>query len=102
MQGLLKKGNRVWVTKSKNPNRKLKYTLQLIKTGNSKVGINTHLTNKIFFQGLKDNNIKKFDKNIDIKSEVKFGKNTRFDFLITKNNYKAFVEVKKCYFIKKT
>ena len=76
MQGLLKKGNRVWVTKSKNPNRKLKYTLQLIKTGNSKVGINTHLTNKIFFQGLKDNNIKKFDKNIDIKSEVKFGKNT--------------------------
>ncbi len=94
MQGLLKKGNRVWVTKSKNPNRKLKYTLQLIKTGNSKVVINTHLTNKIFFQGLKDNNIKKFDKNIDIKSEVKFGKNTRFDFLITKNNYKAFVEVK--------
>ena len=43
---------------------------------------------------MKDNNIKKFDKNIDIKSEVKFGKNTRFDFLITKNNYKAFVEVK--------
>ena len=43
---------------------------------------------------LKNNLIKEFDKDIIIKPEVKFGDNTRFDFLITKKDYKAFVEVK--------
>ena len=34
-------------------------------------------------------------KNLDsIKKEVKFGQNTRFDFLLTKRNKKTFVEVK--------
>ena len=94
MQGLLEKGNKVWVSKSNNPNRKLKYTLQIIEDNNSKVGVNTHLTNKIVLHALNNNLIKEFDKNIKIKPEVKFGDNTRFDFLITKKNYKAFVEVK--------
>jgi len=94
MKGLLKEGNKVWLNKSNNPDRKLKYTLQIIEENNSKVGVNTHLTNKIVLDALKNNLIKKFDKNITIKPEVKFGDNTRFDFLITKKDYKAFVEVK--------
>ena len=94
MQGLLKEGNKVWISKSNNPNRKLKYTLQIIEDKRSKVGVNTHLTNKIVLDALENNLIKEFDKNIKIKPEVKFGDNTRFDFLITKKNYKAFIEVK--------
>ena len=94
MKGLLTEGNRVWLSKSNNPDRKLKYTLQIIENDNSKVGVNTHLTNKIVLHALNNNLIKEFDKNITIKPEVKFGNSTRFDFLITKNNYKAFVEVK--------
>ena len=94
MQGLLKEGNKVWLSKSNNPNRKLKYTLQIIEDKRSKVGVNTHLTNKIVLDALENNLIKEFDKNIKIKPEVKFGDNTRFDFLITKKNYKAFIEVK--------
>ena len=94
MQGLLRKGNKVWLSESSNPNRKLKYTLQIIEDNGSKVGINTHLTNKIVLSALKDNRIKEVGKNIKIKSEVKFGDNTRFDFLISKKNYKAFIEVK--------
>ena len=94
MKGLLKEGNKVWLSKSNNPDRKLKYTLQIIEDNNSKVGVNTHLTNKIVLDALNNNLIKEFDKNITIKPEVKFGDNTRFDFLITKKNYKAFVEVK--------
>jgi sugar fermentation stimulation protein A len=94
MYGLLKKGNKVWVSKTNNPNRKLKYTLQIIEDNKSKVGVNTHLTNKIVYHALKNNLIKNFDKEIQIKPEVKFGSNTRFDFLITKKNFKAFIEVK--------
>ena len=94
MYGLLKKGNKVWVTKSDNPNRKLKYTLQIIEDKKSKVGVNTHLTNKIVHHALKNNLIKEFDKKIEIKPETKFGTNTRFDFLITQQKFKAFIEVK--------
>ena len=94
MFGLLKKGNRVWLSKSNNPKRKLKYTLQIIEDQKSKVGVNTHLTNKIVLHALKNNLIKEFNKNIEIKPEFKFGENTRFDFLILKKKYKAFIEVK--------
>ena len=94
MFGLLKKNNKVWLSKSNNPKRKLKYTLQIIEDKKSKVGVNTHLTNKIVMHALQNNLIKIFDKNIKIKPEIKFGSNTRFDFLVTKKNYKAFIEVK--------
>tara|TARA_B100001093_G_scaffold45800_1_gene38936 strand:- start:816 stop:1511 length:696 start_codon:yes stop_codon:yes gene_type:complete len=94
MYGLLKKGNKVWLSKSKNPKRKLKYTLQIIQDYKSKVGVNTHLANKIVLHALKNNLIKEFDKKIQINPETKFGLNTRFDFLIIKNNSKMFIEVK--------
>ena len=94
MYNLLKKGNKVWLTKSKNPNRKLKYTLQIIQDKKAKVGVNTHLTNKIVLEALQNNLINEFGKKIEIKPETKFWINTRFDFLITKNNLKTFIEVK--------
>ena len=94
MYGLLKKNNKVWLTKSNNPNRKLKYTLQIILDKKTKVGVNTHLTNKIVLEALQNNLIKEFDKKIEIKPETKFGTNTRFDFLVTKNDLKSFIEVK--------
>ena len=102
MKGLLKEGNKVWLSKSNNPDRKLKYTLQIIEDNNSKVGVNTHLTNKIVLDALKNNLIKEFDKDIAIKPEVKFGDNTRFDFLITKKDYKAFLEVKNVTLMRKS
>ena len=94
MYGLLKRGNKGWVSKSNNPNRKLKYTLEIIEDQKAKVGVNTHSTNKIVHHALKNSLIKELKNFIEIKPETKFGKNTRFDFLIINKDYKAFVEVK--------
>ena len=94
MYGLLKEGNKVWVSKSKNPNRKLKYTLEIIEDKNVKVGINTHSSNKIVHHALKNNLIKELQNLKEIKPETKFGINTRFDFLVIDKDGKAFVEVK--------
>jgi len=94
MMGLLKKGNKVWVTKNDNPKRKLKYTLQIVETASSKVGVNTLITNNIFYEALSDNRLKLFGKDLTIKREQKFGKNTRFDFFVEKNKKKSFIEVK--------
>ena len=94
MMGLLKKDNKVWLTKSDNPKRKLKYTLQIIEDQSSKVGINTHNTNKIVLDGLNNSIIEKFRNLETIKSEVNFGSNTRFDFLISEKKKRSFIEVK--------
>ncbi len=94
MYGLLNKGNKVWISKSNNPNRKLKYTLEIIEDDNAKVGVNTHSSNKIVFHALQNNLIKEFDNILEIKPETKFGKNTRFDFLVKNKKEKIFIEVK--------
>ncbi|MDC3127353.1 DNA/RNA nuclease SfsA [Candidatus Pelagibacter bacterium] len=94
MMGLLKTGNKVWVSKSDDPKRKLKYTLQVIEDRKSKVGINTHLSNKIVFEALKNKSIREFKNIENIKCEVKFGIQTRFDFLIFEKRQKSFIEVK--------
>ena len=94
MMGLLNKNNKIWVTKSLNLKRKLKYTLQIIEDKKSKVGVNTHITNKIVLEALEKNLIKEFNKNIKITNEKVFGSNTRFDFYLEGKNNKSFLEVK--------
>ena len=42
MMGLLKVGNQVWLSKSNNPKRKLKYTLQIIKDQKKLLFINNN------------------------------------------------------------
>ena len=94
MYGLLNSGNKVWVSKSNNPNRKLKYTLEIIEKNRSKIGINTISSNKIVHHALRNNLIKEFKDIKQIKPETKFGTNSRFDFLILNNKDNIFLEVK--------
>jgi len=94
MMGLLDEGNKVWFSKSDDPKRKLKYTLQLIEVNKKKIGINTLLTNKIVHEALNQKKIKKLNKFNNIKSEVKFSENTRFDFFLNNEKEKCFLEVK--------
>ena len=94
MMGLLNKGNKIWFSRSDNLSRKLKYTLEIIEVGKKMIGINTLLTNKIVFEALSQKKIKNFTKFNNIKPEVKFSDKTRFDFLISDNKEKCFLEVK--------
>ena len=94
MMGLLDQNNVVWVSKNNDPKRKLKYTLEIIKTKDNLVGVNTHLANKIVYEGLSNNLINEFMNSDSIKPEVYYNKNTRFDFLVNKNNQNHFIEVK--------
>ena len=94
MMGLLDKENKVWFSRSNDPKRKLKYTLELIEVKNKLTGINTIFANRIVFEALREKKIESLKDFNNIKKEVKFSKNTRFDFLITKNKKKLFLEVK--------
>ena len=94
MLGLLSKGNKIYFSKSDNPKRKLKYTAEIIQVKKSLVGINTHLSNKIVLEALKLQKIICLKKFNNIRTEVKFSNHTRFDFLISNNKKKCFLEVK--------
>ena len=94
MMGLLNKGNSVWFSKSDNPKRKLKYTLEIVEVNKTLVGINTQLTNKIVLEALNKKRIKNLVKFYNIKTEAKFSDKARFDFLISNNKEKCFLEVK--------
>jgi sugar fermentation stimulation protein A len=94
MEGLLNKDNDVYVIKNNDPKRKLKYSLEIIKTRKILVGVNTHIANKITHHALQNNLIEELKDSDLIKPEVFFNKETRFDFLIEKNKQKSFLEVK--------
>ena len=94
MMGLLDKDNKAWFSISDNPNRKLKYTLEMLEIKNKKVGINTLSTNKIVLEALKHKKIYSLNKFNHIKTESKFSDGTRFDFLLSNNKEKCFLEVK--------
>ena len=94
MMGLLNENNDAWVLKNEDPKRKLKYTLQILKTSKNVIGVNTHLANKLVHEGLQNNTLLEF-KNLDkIVTEKFYNKETRFDFLVEENKKKIFIEVK--------
>ena len=94
MKGLLEEGNEVYLLANNDPKRKLKYGLEIIKSRNNLVGVNTHMANRIVENGLKNNLVNELKNNDVIKPEVFFNKDTRFDFLLEKKSQKTFVEVK--------
>ena len=101
MMGLLDNGNKVWFSKSNNPNRKLKYTLEIIELEKKMVGINTLLANKIVFEALNQKKIKSLIKFNNIKTEAKFSDRTRFDFLLFNKQDMCFLEVKNVTLVRK-
>ena len=91
--GLLKEGSKVLVSKVKNPNAKLKYRLEAIKDFKTFVGVNTSLPNDIVFNAMKEKKILQEIK-VDLKKEVKYGKNSRVDIFASHPNGDTYIEVK--------
>ncbi len=84
MLGLLNKGNEVWISKADDPKRKLKFTLEMVKSNKKIVGVNTHRANRIVEHGLQNKLFKEFAYVKNIKAEFKYSNDTRFDFLCDK------------------
>lgn len=95
MKGLTDQGNAVWVSTALNPMRKLKHTLEIIESGGTLVGVNTHRTNKIALEALQERKIETLSFYDHIQAEVPFGKDSRIDFVLkTKNRPDTYIEVK--------
>ena len=94
MKGLLD-FDTAYVSHVDDPKRKLKYTLQILEKGSSRVGVNTHFTNKLAVEAVENGTVTElagFDK---LETEKKYGsQNSRIDILLTKDEQLHFVEVK--------
>jgi len=76
--------NQVWISKANDPARKLKFTLEMIKSNKKIIGVNTHRANRIVEHGLRNKLLKEFKNVKNIKPEFKYSNDTRFDFLCDK------------------
>ena len=95
-------GSEVWLSPARNPERKLKFTWELIRVGRSLVGINTQLPNAIVAEAVEAGKFPELGGYPSLRREVKYGENSRIDLLLEDdghggggaNNEKCYVEVK--------
>ena len=74
--------------------RKLRYTWEWFKDNETWVGINTHAANTIVHDLLLNKVIPELADYRTIRREVKYGQNSRVDFLLENGDQRLFLEVK--------
>lgn len=95
MWGVLDAGNRVWMSRSDNPARKLAYTWELVEAQGALMGINTSFTNRLVQEALEQDAIPELQGYATLRREVKYGTNSRIDFLLASpDKAPCYVEVK--------
>ncbi|TCT12682.1 sugar fermentation stimulation protein A [Tepidamorphus gemmatus] len=99
MLGLADPGLRVWLSAAYDPKRKLAWSLELVEVdlgaGPAIVGINTGHPNRLVAEAVGSGLVPELAGYEDLRREVKYGRNSRIDLLLTRCAHPdCYVEVK--------
>jgi sugar fermentation stimulation protein A len=95
MLGLNAPGSQVWLSPARNPNRKLRYTWELLRFDGRLVGINTAHPNALVEEAVHNGAIPELAGYDQVRREVRYGKNSRIDLLLAGGGRPdCYVEVK--------
>ena len=96
MMGLAEPGTKIWLEPNDDPKKKLKYGWRLVDHENGHfTGVDTSLPNKAVRTALESGEIAALAEYTTVKPEVKYGTNSRVDFLLSATDLPdAYVEVK--------
>ena len=88
-------GAEVWLSPAKNPDRKLKFTWEMIRIKRSLVGINTQHPNTLVAEAIVAGKVPSLTGFDNLRREVKYGNNSRIDVLLEMaDGRNCYVEVK--------
>jgi sugar fermentation stimulation protein A len=94
MMGCKEPGSAVYLSRSDNQNRKLRYTWELIKADGTWVGINTMHPNRLVPEAVDAGVISKLRGYQTMRREVKISAHSRLDLCLEGRNGCCFVEIK--------
>ncbi len=94
MTGCADPGARVWLSVSTSKTRKYPHTWELVETANGMACIHSARANKVVRSAFEAGLIPGFKDYPEIRSEVKYGENSRADLLLEGPAGRVFVEVK--------
>jgi len=96
MMGLAEPGMRIWVEPNDDPRKKLKYGWRLVDHANGHfTGVDTSVPNRALRAALEAGEVPGLDGYEHLRAEVKYGENSRIDFLLQGAGRRdAYVEVK--------
>ena len=95
MTGIKAPGLTVWLSRSDNPKRKLKYTWELVEAEGTIIGALPNLANALAEEAVTAGVITELSGYQSLRREVKYGENSRIDLLLENEGRPAcWVEVK--------
>ncbi len=95
MMGLNEPGAEVWLSPARNPERKLRFSWELIRVGDGLVGVHTGHPNRIVEEAVRGGRVDELTGYDEIRREVRYGKNSRIDLLLeSAGRAPCYVEIK--------
>ena len=89
-------GRPVYLSRHNRPERRLKYTWEMIRMPDSLVGVNTMVPNRLVRESILSGTVGELSGYDTIRSEVRYGRNSRIDLFLENADQCCFVEIKNC------
>jgi sugar fermentation stimulation protein A len=96
MRSCSESGSKVYLSRSSSTTRKYPFTLEMVRSGDVWVGVNTGLTNTLVVEAIRNGDIAEMQNAENIQTEVSVSPGTRLDAMVETSAGKIFIEIKNC------